>query len=242
MWTRPKLDLWLTAIVVSFISLHVHAIQENLPDPHADMQSLIEIEYPPEISLHYRERRPDWSPVFSLRSENFSPLKNDVTTNGILLVGLQGGFKYNLDSISLTSEFSYESGSASGKPTFASGESVSLRLAKKTLRFGLLFDSIWPEPYIVPYFQGDVYQMDFLESDIPGVAGLTGSTGIGFGYTAGVLLQLNWLDADQSSRALVQSGLNNTFLDLFIAQSMKPAGAFDFSSKINLGAGIKLEF
>jgi hypothetical protein len=247
MWTRLKLDLWLTLASV-LIPLQSAALPTDLVDPDEVSQTTVEVEYPAEILLPYKERRPDWGFVFGAKYENFAPntyespidgntYQNLFGENAAGIFALEGGIKYNTRLASLTAEVSFGQGSVADSRI---GDDVTLRMTKTAAHFGLWLDMIWPEPYVVPYAQADVFQIDFTESDSLGSE--SGTSQVCFGYTAGALIQLNWLDPDQALRALATSGLNNTYIDIFVAQSTGSGTQPDFGSDPYWGAGFKLEF
>lgn len=246
MWTRLKLDFWLTLGAVLF-PLSVAAVPADLPDPEEANLPLVEIEYAPEIMLPYRDRRDSWSWIFAVRHEKYLPTGYTSELDGenydflfgdepVGLVGLEGGGKYNLSFGSIAFSGSFGKGSLrdarSGAPTI-------LELTKTSGHFGLWLDVLFKEPYVVPYAQVDVSYVDY--SELVGRANSTGTSSALIGWTAGALLQLNWLDEDAALRALSGSSLNNTYLDLFMMQSQTNSKP-DLSTAMSWGAALKLEF
>ena len=251
MRTRPKLDFWLF-LCFAMLPLKAFSVQD-LPDPENTKTDLIEIEYAPELMLPYRDRRPDWGSIFGFRYENFLPTGYvspvDNRSYGVIfgkspvaMFGLTGGVKSNLGIGALTAELSYSQGSVSAALQEADGTVfiIGLNLKKIGLHFGVWFDMIWPEPYVVPYVQADVFQINYEEAD--GTNQISGQSGVSLGYSAGLLIQLNWLDTDSALKALVSSGMNNAYLDFFVSQAFASGKEPHFSSGLNLGVGMKLEF
>ena len=252
MWTRLKLDLWLKAIILLF-PLSSLTMPLDLPDAASENKTTIQVEYPPSPYISYRERRADWGWTASLRYENFQPSSFSSTVNNetstytdlfgdstIQLLGPRIGVKYNAPFGSLALEGSYETGSVTGTN---SGDYVSMDVTKLGLHLGLFLDALWPEPYVVPYIQGSLSQYNFQlqNTDSPDFSD-SGSSGMIMGYTLGALIQLNWLDSQGAREGLVNTGLSNAFLDLFVTQNMSPDSGTDFSSDLNWGVGVKLEF
>lgn len=247
MATRPKLDLWLIAILFAPVFAGAAPAQE-LADPLAGERSTIEIEYRPEALLPYRLRRGSWGPLLGFRYETFIPSAYESPYDGntydalfggegLQMMGLQAGAKYNLPFASISAELSYHQGGISDSRI---GDDVSLRVSRTGFHAGLWLDMLWLEPYVVPYVQADVYMIDFEESDSQ--VSESGTAGPGFGYTAGLLIQLNKLDERASLEALANSGLQNTYLDLFITQFNGSGGETDFAGDLGWGAGLRLEF
>lgn len=248
---RLKLDLGLTKIIFCFIffnSSFVFAVSDELVDPQAQGLNLVEIEYAPIPSLSYQERKPDWGYTFGFQFRNYQPTGYVSSLDGakyeqlfdqnvISIYGLRGGIRKSLGFTSMLAEASYATGSTTSN---FSGAATSLQLTELGVHLGLMIDTIMTEPFVAPYLYLDFAVIDFEE----GYSGNFASGGGNYtlGWTAGTLIQLNWLDKETAQKSLVQDGLNNTYIDLFIAQSQKSGGSEDLSTALNWGAGVKLEF
>ncbi len=123
------------------------------------------------------------------------------------------------------------------------GSSANLFASMPRAGLTILLDTIWDEPYFVPYIFGGAFQAQYNQRDARtgrGDSKISGPSGF---YGAGALIQLNWLDMDQSGIAYDEIGLENTFL--FVehrAYLSTSAGAADFGSESNLAGGLRLEF
>jgi hypothetical protein len=62
--------------------------------------------------------------------------------------------------------------------------------------------------------------------------------------TVGLMMQLNWVEEEASRWALLTTGLQNTFLDVFMTQHQKTANTSDpgTASAFNFGGGVRIEF
>lgn len=230
------------------ISTVVAALETDLPDPEAQVTPMVEIDYPPDLMLPYRDRRPDWSLVASLRVRQFTPraYKSEIDGNKfetlfgsrtIVLSGFSAGAKYNFSSFSMTGEIFYGTGGISDDRI---GDSVDLQLNQTGASFGVWLDMITEEPKAVPYLQGEVSQVNYTEKDSAFKA--SGTSGFAGGVAAGFLVQLNWLDEDAARRGLVESGVNNSYLDLFVAKSSAEGSGPSFETELDYGAGLRVEF
>lgn len=230
------------------ISISGFALETDLPDPEAQVTPMVEIEYPPELMLPYRERRPDWSLVAGLRVRQFTPraYKSEIDGNkfetlfgsrSIVISGFSAGAKYNLSSFSMTGEVFYGTG---GIADDRIGDSVDLQLNQAGASLGIWLDMITEDPKAVPYLQGEISQVNYTEKDSAFKA--SGTSGFAAGAAAGVLIQLNWLDEDAARRGLVESGVNNSYLDLFVAKSSAGGSGPSFETELDYGAGLRMEF
>src|SRR5690606_11565170 len=116
-------------------------------------------------------------------------------------------------------------------------------------------DTLFTEPYVVPYAIAGVYILDHEESKIedvtnaegevePTVVTLKGTTAPALSYSAGLLIQLNILERQASLHSYKDWGLENAYLDLRITQYARSQRASDpeFGSAPQLGAGFRLEY
>lgn len=226
----------------------------NQPVSDASPDGKIDIIYGPELLEPYRERRSKWSFTFGLNQENFFPekaqLNSDTTPvsyeslfgkEPIRLFQINTGAKYNFLWGALSAELIYGMGQVSDG---RSGVSRVLSITKQGLSFGWTMDSLFREPYVAPYINGQVFEMSYADKGAS-IGDDTGITAPTTGMTVGLLIQLNAVDpTDTAMKANFEYGLNNTFLDLFLTQYNTSNSKDDpeLQTSLNWGAGIKLEF
>ncbi len=213
---------------------------------------LIEINYPIDVMAPYKERRRTHGANFAVHRENYVPglwesmiddeyYEDTYGKTPIQLTSFEGGYKYNfaLGSISLLGGLGY--GEAS---TTFHGVARKMSAFKYYARGMYLMDNLLPEPYLVPYAAGSIWKMRIHESEDVSDFGGTLTSGIGFDYSFGVLLQLNWLDKELSAQTLNDNGIQNTYLDLFATQYLKSMTTTDpsLASAFIFGLGLRLEF
>lgn len=205
---------------------------------------LVEIVYPVEILVPYKERRPDHQFVFHFQYENFKPTglsfagqgTYDSVFNGASapIMSLNLGYKYNLPVVGVElSAFFGSGGLASG------ANNTAYSIQKKGIKAAAVFDGIMQEPYVAPYVGLQFVGWDFKESSSVGAN--SASPGFILGTQAGLLLQLNWLEPKTALRALNDDGLNNSYLDLFVQQYASPK-ELNLATSFNWGAGFRLEY
>lgn len=216
----------------------------------------VQIEYPAEFILPYRERRPRHQLTFNVNYENYAPvaylspaiadpnLVSNTYSNvydlvDIPLVSASLGWKVNVPFLGIEIAPFYGVGSVQSKK---SGESMSLSLEKYGVRVAAALETIFPEPYVVPYLATQL-QMWGIE-EVGSTLTYSRTTGYAVGFQAGLLLQLNWLDSAAAARALRESGLQNTYVDLFVQQYGDTSDPEDplMNSEFNWGAGLRLEY
>lgn len=210
----------------------------------------IEIVYPSEYTEEYKERRSDWSTVFSVTMDNILPDKYRSKIQGetfedlfgktnISIVQVEIGTKYNFSLGALGASLFYGVGEIDDDRI---GEKRKLSLSKQGIGFNFTMDNLFDEPLVAPYVGGQVFTMNYKET-APDVSD-SGQTAMTTGYTVGLLLQLNWLDPNSALQAQNSSGLENSYLDLFLSQYNTSESEDDpnFQTSFNWGAGLRLEF
>lgn len=162
--------------------------------------------------------------------------------DGIIPFGyFELGYKFNFMLGSLSALVGYSQGSLAGA---GSGQERSILMERNTFRFMYIMDNIMSEPYLAPYASFGFWKIGLDEEEPGSGVTLSGESEMGTTLTVGVLIQLNWIESEVSRRAYIASGMENTYLDLFLAQMGKTSSDEDpdFSSEFNLGTGLRVEF
>lgn len=218
----------------------------------AEEQGLVEIRDNDEIFQTYRERREGHGWLVGAGVENYKPQNFLSPVDGdsyetifgganIMMMSVEGGYKLNLGAISIGAVLGYAQGSVGGS---SDGETRSLKVERTSLKGMLALDGITDEPLVAPYASFGLYRLgvdDFVETaDLK----FEGQTGTGTLLSIGALVQLNWLERASAREAWISSGLQNTYLDVFVTQLGKTSSDDDpdFSSAFNWGAALRLEF
>ncbi len=234
---------------------------ESTPD-----DGKIEVVYPANRLMPYRERRGDWGVNFGLQYEALfptryrskiddSPYDHMFGDNPVDMIQGQLGLKYNFALGSIAASALLAAGSIYDRqimnylddpntPAVERPEAdAKLQLTKMGASFTYIMDTLFPEPYIAPYIEGQIFKMDWMESALDEET-KSGTTDFLTAVSAGVLIQLNWLDPASAFEAQNGSGLQNTYLDLFISQYNGSGSGDDpnFETDMNYGAGLRLEF
>lgn len=216
-----------------------------------EANQLIEVEFEPDLDLAYSERRGPRSTLFGLRYENFKPedyfsqvdassYASNYGDKSISLLGATFTWKRNFSSFSVGVEPSISYGRVDGKDALSSDR--SLILVRYGLGLSVMLDALKKEPWLVPY--AEIQPLLFNWEEDADTENKSGTSELTFAYRAGLLIQLNKLDERAARVALVNYGLDNTFLDLFIHQHMtsESSNDVDLQSDLSYGAGFKLEF
>lgn len=220
-----------------------------------------------DASLPYKLRRTENGILFSINSEKFYPLdyvsqfkdgyiEDFLGKDRINLLSLEIGYKRNFSLGSAAILFGYANGKKMGS---LAGIDRQLEVTRTSLSLNYAVDNIFNEPWIVPYAQGGIHSFDVLESSTPpsGYVSKKATTGLSLNYRFGMLFQLNWIekaiDPTTQSEGLRSSGLENTFIDLYVMDhtslgdhydinTVGDAGKPNLTSGFELGIGLKLEF
>lgn len=217
----------------------------------------IEVNYSAEKMLPYKQRREDWSIVAGFNVEQLFPdgyksaidqFSYEELFGSSTLNITQGyvGAKYNMSfgSMGIGGMFGYGSlndGRISG--TVNRDVDATLEVTKYGGYANLTLDTLFNEPYVAPYVEGQIYSMEWTESSKSGEEA-AGWADIATAFRVGALIQLNWLDPDSALQARESSGLNNTFLDVFVSfySASERKDDLSFESTANYGAGLSFEY
>lgn len=220
-----------------------------------------------DSSLPYKLRRTENGVLFSVNSEKFYPLdyisqfkdvyiEDILGTDRINLLSLEIGYKRNFSLGSAAILFGYSNGKKTGG---VGGFERQLEVTRQSLSLNYAMDNFFNEPWVVPYVQGGIHSFDVIESSTPpsGYVSKSATTGLSYNYRFGLLFQLNWIekaiDPTTQSEGLRSSGLENTFIDLYVIDHTSLAKHYDIStvgdegkpnltSGLEMGIGLKLEF
>ncbi len=236
-------------------------IKSDYTTPLASGEILVETMR--DLTKPYKERRSQYGLVFSVNNEKFNPVDYFSIAQGryyddfsdqeaINVMGFEIGGKYNFSLGSFSALVGYGSGSYSNDEQNING--ININITKADINFAL--DNITSEPWIVPYAQFGIHQMDWTEESTVGASIQSESfySNPNYHYKVGAMFQLNWIEAwidpDSPTQALRSSGLENAFLDVFytyyaqpetVSESENEEGEGDLSSG-DIGFGMKLEF
>ncbi len=211
----------------------------------------VEVVYPAQSSLAYRERRGNWSGVLGINIEQIFPdkFRSKITDDSYenlfgkspvaiaqLEVGAQGNFGFG----SLGASVLYGYGGI--KDSRSGGDRV-LNLTKESVSLQYTINTLFSEPYVAPYLKTEFTRFSWKETGF-GFKDQSGTTDFSTALTVGLLIQLNALDPQATLEARNNSGLSNTFLDLYLSQYNTSSSETDpnFESTMNVGFGLKLEF
>ena len=242
------------------------AMSEEIENKVADDEpndGTIEVIYAPEIQAPYLERQSSSGITAGLSFAEFYPdkFRSEIDNSSydeifqsypMEMIKLDLGLKYNtgVGSFGVGASIGYAEvdGQLRDQNGNRLGGTRDLNVIKYALTGSYTLDTLFDEPYVAPYLGGEIFTLNWEEKDLknvdPNKTSKSGSTSFALGVTAGILIQLNWIDPDSSLAAQKASGLNNTFLDLYVNQFNTSNNEKDknFETAMNLGGGIKLEF
>lgn len=230
---------------------------------HADdsMATYIEVEPEADLTAPYKERRTRHGFIISGGSQKYYPddyqsmqdgkfIDEFLGSSPIEMMSLELGYKYNFGLGSLAITGGIAKGQFSG--TF---ENLQRKIDIQKLEVMAFYfaDNFLREPWVVPYVGIGINRFTVTES-MDGAADIVKNLTPTGSVRAGLEFQLNWIDRDGSADAYQEIGLENTFLDVYMARntvSSKVASDFsnaeetgdpDTSNRFQLGLGLRLEF
>ena len=206
----------------------------------------------------FKERRPKWTHQIEIGAAQYVPVNYD--SDILAAAGYYFEDYYDVEmpmpSISMEMKRNFSMGAISlgfGGSYYSTSSSTSdFELIAPHIKFGIYLDTLFKEPYIVPYgVFGYSYMMynEYEESTDLEYSGASDN----FFVALGLLFQLDWLDraADRSS---FEMGIENTYVFIEV-KTYLDAGIIgyeddfdqsgvlaDFSAPFHLSAGLKMEF
>jgi hypothetical protein len=215
-------------------------------------EGLVEITYPVDTFASYKDRRITHGANVGINITNFVPYNWESQIDGEYYGDTFGATPISLFCIEMGYKFNFVMGSISLMPGIGFGEqkadfngvSRTMNVMKFSGKGMFALDNLFSEPYLVPYAAASVWQMRITEFLETSTEKYVHPTGIGLEYSFGALIQLNWLEPDLARQSLSNSGLQNTYIDLYVSQHMNSSSTNDPSTitAMDFGAGLRLEF
>lgn len=250
MWTSFVKIFVFVVIACAVAMPSLAAIDESSTDNQEPENHLVEVQIVQDNLAPYKERQEDYGFYFRVSSEElllknfisaidgleYSELLKDKPTRMALL---NAEYKYNTGIGAFSVGLQAGKGNASD---WASGQERTLTVTKFGVGGKFTADRLTAEPYVAPYVGFTAWQLGIEEDSL--AESKSEVTGIGYNYTVGMLIQLDWLDGDTARNTTYNWGLENTFLDLYATQYTQSSGEDDpdTATDLILGAGICLEF
>ena len=228
----------LLAFCIFLLAVQSFAAVPDIEDLPKDGK--IEVVYPADRLIPYRERRSTWGLTFAVQNEQMYPGSFHSQFDGFGYDKMFGSSPINITQGELGAKYNFSAGSLSAGVVAGEGSvydtiiryqydvattgpevrpdiDSELKLTKKGLFFSYMMDALFPEPYVVPYIEGQIIQFDWKENTV-GSEGKSGSTEFSTAFTLGALIQLNALDPMSAFEAQKSSGFENLYFDIFVSQ------------------------
>lgn len=230
---------------------------------HADdsMATYIEVEPEPDLTAPYKERRTRHGFILSGGTQKYYPDDYQSMQDGNFIEDFLGDSPIDMMNLELGYKLNFGLGSLALTGGFAKGqfsntfENLQRKVDIQKIEFMAYYfaDNLFREPWVVPYVAVGINRFTVTES-MTGAADVVKNLAPTGAIRVGMEFQLNWIDRDGSADAYQELGLENTFLDLYLARntvSSKLAADFtdpeetgdpDTSNRFQLGMGLRLEF
>lgn len=246
-------------IVLGIFSVSLEVYSKEFSDKELIERGLVELEQKPvsinsetrKIELFkYRERRKKTGVSYAFGLSQFQPINYEPDFLTLSFQDLYGVGTSNMAEFQMFFRRNYSFATAGIELGFGFYQRKSqdpdpgYTITLQPMRVGgrLAFDTVWPEPYFVPYVAAGGYFVFFGEEDA--TRAFKGVTQMAPYATLGMAFQLDWMDPIGGFNSHIEHGIQNTFLYVegrtFIASSV--ARDPDFSTDIHLNMGLDLEY
>lgn len=235
----------------------VRTREEDAPVPVANPSGLVEVRTKRDEFLPYKKRQGDWSLLLSLGSEKVSypGLLTQVSAEtedftfaemfgerNNFMMNIELGPKYNTRLGSFSILFGYGN---FNKNDSRIGSESGLSIYRYSVTLNYYLDTIFEEPYIVPYVGGGAWTADYRETSESYPDDVRHySTDVGTQLKFGVLLGLDWIEGDSAYASRRRTHTTAAFLNIYgISNMMSEAEPDpDLENDIDIGASLILEF
>jgi len=231
---------------------------ESAEPQGSDQLGLVELRGSQDIFLPYKQRQKPWGYIFSLGAElvtypgllsQFTEADGSIATfedlfgaNSQTMPSFEMGPKYNTSIGSFAFLLGYSRLDISSSRI---GSEAQLRISRYTANLVYYLDTIWEEPYFVPYIGAGAWQADYEEEneDEPGITAKY-TTDVGFQWRIGGLIGLDWIEPATALRSRKTLGLQSTFLNLYATSSYMSESDPDpdLENELDFGASLVVEF
>ncbi|MEI7972763.1 MAG: hypothetical protein WCH11_00180 [Bdellovibrio sp.] len=210
----------------------------------------VEVEPAIDYDRSYVYRRHPWGFVFSLQTESgklsdqfISPVGSLAYTQMIdrplQIFEIQMSAKWNLSWVSILLGGGLGGGSQRGDK---SGAMYWLELEKKSFHLLCAFDTLMSFPWVVPY--AGLLWTGWDARTISSTERIVSANPYVLGNQAGLMFQINWFEERAARQAHAESGLENAYLDIFLAQypGYATAGTPNIRFSSYYGLALRMEY
>lgn len=203
------------------------------------------------LLLPYKERRSRWGYAVDAGYCSYEPLRYEPNfanktyrqvygQPALAMIEAKFTVKRNLSLGSLGGEISVgtlQNGNAD--PNFVGSD---LSLTPIHVGAAYYMDTIWNEPYFVPFVSGGGYEMIYHEK--LGGNAVHGNTAVAGYLNGGFALQLDWIDKHAARVSYEDSGIQSSYIyaearKYFTSSAKKDP---DFGNDVSVAAGLRVEF
>ncbi|MFV8256979.1 hypothetical protein ACNQKP_04200 [Bdellovibrio bacteriovorus] len=229
------------------IEAPVQRYAEPTPSPTLENLPLVEVQIRQDNLADYKVRRENHGTYVSFDYEAIE-FKNFISTlDGQSYKAVFGSDTVNLIQLGVDYKYNFMLGSLAAGAFYGVGKvdgnsDRSLEITKYGIGFKFTADMLMNEPYVAPYVGINVWQMGFSEKSA--TDSFSATTQMGYNYTVGLLIQLDWIDYESAKQSTFNWGLENTFIDVYATQYAKTEAPDDPDTTTDFlfGGGLRLEF
>lgn len=249
-----KLSAVLVIGAFLFSASPVHA-QESQPPSTPYGPDWVEYRSTETTYQSYLKRRSENGLMFGIKMENYFPenyisridgytFEDMFSKTDLTLMTFDIGYKRNLSIGSVYLALVYGTTMQTLEDSRINDEKRTFDAKMFGAKFNYIMDALMDEPYVAPYVGASVVGFSLEESAKTQGQSADTAAKTSIGWTVGALLQLNWIESDMSREAWLSTGMENTYIDVFLTSYQNSAAAdeVDTYSRFNWGVGLTIEF
>jgi hypothetical protein len=207
---------------------------------------MVEVEESVSVLESYKVRRGESGALFSIEYLKATPEDYLSTIENVSFVKQYGGNSLSGFGVSLLKKLNWKPASLAIGPSYgmlsvASGAN-SMTINQLGLQGKLILDGVYEEPHWAPFVSGELWNISISEKSA--TKSFNGVVDYGYSWRAGLQAQLDRLDPSAASAAILESGIQSTFLSMWIGAIGSPFSTEDpaLETQPEFGAALTLEY
>lgn len=207
---------------------------------------MVEVEESVSVLESYKVRRGDAGALFSIEYLKATPVDYLSTTGNVSFEKQYGSSSLSGVGISIMKKINWTPISLAVGPSYGvlnvTNSAHKMSMTQLGLQGRLILDGIFDEPHWAPFVSGELWNMSISESSVD--KSFNGVVDYGYSWRAGMQVQLDRLDPSAASAAILESGIQSTFISMWFGAIGSPFSTDDpaLETQPEFGAALTLEY